>query len=340
MRWIVFLFAAGLSLAGEAAAFDCAKATTDTEKAICADPALKAADDAMAAAYEAVMPKLDAKQQAALKANQQAWLKTREEYCGPVAESRAECIKTRTEQRTNFLIAKPESGPGLATPVVPHLVSKPQTDKTCSGEAAMHIFPPPASSPGEKAFNAEIEKLITSTEGDNGAREVTPDYQYDCDWSLDSTITYASADLIAVAIDMYAFGGGAHGNYARLPLVVDLKSGQTPAFGDIFPDSAKGDLVKACTDGIRAEKIKRFSDVGDPESTKELLAGLDESMKEYAETIAAGVANFAQWIVYADRAEIYFAPYELGSYAEGDYTCPLARDLLAKTAGSKGWIIP
>lgn len=43
-----------LTLATPALAFDCAKATTDVEKAICADPQLKTLDDQLADAYAAV----------------------------------------------------------------------------------------------------------------------------------------------------------------------------------------------------------------------------------------------------------------------------------------------
>lgn len=340
MRFASFLLAgaAGFALAGSASAFDCAKASTDTEKAICADPALKASDDAMGAAYETALARLEPEQQSALKANQKVWLTARDSYCS-ADEGRAVCLKDYTDKRTRFLGGAAESGPGLAVALTPFIVSKPQSKTSCAGDVAVHIFGAAAKTAAERDFDTRIKQLASSVEDENGVREVSPDYEYDCSWSLDSTVTYGSPDIVAVAIDMYTFGGGAHGNYGRLPLVVDLRTGKSPEFATTFPDSAKPELVAACTAGIREEKAKRYAEAGDPESVKELMAGLDDSVKEYAETITAGVSDLSHWIVYEDRAEVYFAPYELGSYAEGDYTCALPKALLVKASAGK-WIVP
>jgi len=51
--WLVLLLMA--SGAAQAASFDCVKAKTPQEKAICTSPKLSAADDSMAAAYKAVL---------------------------------------------------------------------------------------------------------------------------------------------------------------------------------------------------------------------------------------------------------------------------------------------
>ena len=103
--------AAGLVFAPSAFAFDCAKAATPVEKAICDDPALKAADDAMGAAYADVARRVSAEQKPMLKGNQLAWLKRRDEMCmwqdGP---ARTECLLNETNQRADFLRA-------LAAPV-------------------------------------------------------------------------------------------------------------------------------------------------------------------------------------------------------------------------------
>ena len=56
---------------GQAASFDCNKATTETEKAICADPELSALDERMGEAWARLSPLFP-------KANQVNWIHRRD----------------------------------------------------------------------------------------------------------------------------------------------------------------------------------------------------------------------------------------------------------------------
>ncbi|KAA0687829.1 lysozyme inhibitor LprI family protein [Azospirillum brasilense] len=73
-----------LPIAATAASFPCSKATTPTEKAICADPALSALDEKLAATYRAALERLSGASPeegaagAAVKADQRAWLRDRD----------------------------------------------------------------------------------------------------------------------------------------------------------------------------------------------------------------------------------------------------------------------
>lgn len=67
-----------------AASFDCARAASPTEIAICADPALSALDAQMGAAYAARLA-----HDPAVRPIQRAWLKARDEGCG----KEASCLK-------------------------------------------------------------------------------------------------------------------------------------------------------------------------------------------------------------------------------------------------------
>ncbi len=331
---------AAVAFVPSAAALDCATAKTTVEKAICADPALKTADDAMTAVYDGVMPKLVPDQQAALRISQELWLGDRESNCGYIEDGYKECILSKTEARTAYLTAKPESGPGLTTPVLPYLVAKAQTEKACSVQVALPTFGAGATTEGEKAFDAAMVSQIGAADGQFGVRESSPEYPIDCYYSMTSTITYGGPDLIAASIYIDAFGGGAHGIYNVVPVVTDLKTGKAPVLAEHFDAAAVTKLTEACTASLKAEKIKRFTMVDDPEGTKELIAGIDDSLKEYAGTIASHVADFGFWLIFDDRAEVYFGPYELGSYAEGDYVCSLTKAELQAAAGAKGWIVP
>lgn len=68
-------------LQAHASSFECSKAQTATEKLICAKPELSAQDDAMAAAYKALLSKMPKGQQAWLKHSQRDWIELREKEC-------------------------------------------------------------------------------------------------------------------------------------------------------------------------------------------------------------------------------------------------------------------
>jgi uncharacterized protein len=63
------------SMAAQAASFDCAKAKTAQEKAICASPELNAADERMAAAYKAVQASVPAELKEEVLGDQRAWIR-------------------------------------------------------------------------------------------------------------------------------------------------------------------------------------------------------------------------------------------------------------------------
>jgi uncharacterized protein len=71
--WIlsVLVYAA---LQAHAASFDCAKANTPQEKAICASPSLSATDGKMAAAYQALLKQLPTEFREDVRENQRDWL--------------------------------------------------------------------------------------------------------------------------------------------------------------------------------------------------------------------------------------------------------------------------
>ncbi|MFD4837383.1 lysozyme inhibitor LprI family protein [Achromobacter sp. NPDC058515] len=84
-------FAASLAMAGSAAAapsFNCAKAATPVEKAICAHPALAGQDAAIAQQYKEVRGKLDAEAVKSLTADQRYFLSVRDKiYAEPFTGS-------------------------------------------------------------------------------------------------------------------------------------------------------------------------------------------------------------------------------------------------------------
>lgn len=103
-------------MGAEAASFACAKAATPTETAICADPALSALDERLAAAYrEAVKafddtPSGNSKSGAAVKADQRAWLGDRNACAADAA-----CLRAAYERRLAVLGFRPDPAAPAAT---------------------------------------------------------------------------------------------------------------------------------------------------------------------------------------------------------------------------------
>ncbi len=75
---VILLLASGMA---HAASFDCAKAKTPLEQAVCGSPELSAADDEMAAAYKAALAKVPPAMKATVRNDQLAWVHWMEVSC-------------------------------------------------------------------------------------------------------------------------------------------------------------------------------------------------------------------------------------------------------------------
>ncbi len=326
------LCAGALAFTTDAAAFDCGKAATRSEKAICADPAIKAADDEMAAAYTAMLKSLTGEQAKMAKASQVGWLKQRDDNCTYLEDAAefGKCLLDATTARSAFLTGKAESGPGLGYALTPYFLSRAASKTSCTVDFSVYVFGA-AGGAGGKTYDKWVKSNLAGFEESFGGRDPDLGSDFQCDYSAGATVSYASPALISSTLSYYAYTGGAHGNGDTSGITIDLKSGKALTFKDVFPASAVPELVKACTAAIRAEKLVRMPDLAD---------SLDAEMKDYAETITEGVSNFERWAIYDDRAEVIFAAYAVGSYAEGSYDCTLPKALLQSAAGAKGWIVP
>jgi len=78
--WAIFLLA--LPSVAPAQSFNCAKASSPAEKAICANPGLGKLDVALSAAYASRLKSLSKADQGALKAEQRAWVQVRKACYG------------------------------------------------------------------------------------------------------------------------------------------------------------------------------------------------------------------------------------------------------------------
>ena len=83
-----------LPLAASAASYDCSRATTAAEIAVCDNPGLSGLDEEMASLYRSLLYQLPPRQATRLRDDQRSWLVARDS-CG--ADVR--CLRARYQER-------------------------------------------------------------------------------------------------------------------------------------------------------------------------------------------------------------------------------------------------
>jgi len=288
-----------------ALAFDCAKAKTAVELAICDDPAAKRLDDELGAAYAAVRESLGADQQKMLAMSQKRWIAQRE-FCSGGEEDITACVKERTAERLALLSGQPLSGPGIESAIVPQLLVQDGAPGIWDIDIAVLRFAEPKT-PGEELLNGMAKEVIATAplgvreDADTSARLARQDR---------FSITHASPAFMSVRHFFYVNEGGAHGNSGVTNYNIDMASGQMLAIGDVLPEPSAAILTLWCKKQIEAEKLKRVPDLD-----------LAEDMASRDATIAAQVRELAAWSIGEEEIVVSFDPYAVGSYAEGSYEC-------------------
>jgi glucose/arabinose dehydrogenase/uncharacterized protein YecT (DUF1311 family) len=105
--WLFLLLALPAS-AASAASFDCAKASTPTEKQICSDATLSRLDEQLDDAYRTAQKRAESR--VALRDAQRKWLATRRDVCKDVA-----CLRAAYQARIDVLLDESKSNPTTET---------------------------------------------------------------------------------------------------------------------------------------------------------------------------------------------------------------------------------
>jgi uncharacterized protein YecT (DUF1311 family) len=305
LRCGVVCFAVGLALRpGSAPAFDCAKASTAIEKAICSDTALVALEERMTQAYGEVRKALKPKERAALLESQRKWLASRDQCEDVTVEKTGACVREKTEERRALLAGEPVSGPGTGSRMIPMFIQQEGSKTQYAVDFNLIRFARPKSK-AEKLFNAEVDKLAdTAPMGPHGE-------DLDLEIPLESiagmTVGYASPRLLSAEIVRWSFDGGAHGNGSTSHINIDLKRGAFLASEDIFASEARVALKDECKTQIIRQKGEGASMPYNPAE--------DPSFSE--DTIMQAMNGLDHWQFFSDRAVVTFDPYEIGAMSRG-----------------------
>lgn len=149
-------------------------------------------------------------------------------------------------------------------------------------------------------------------------KEADPEYFNSYSLSIEWTLVAQSGDLISIEGFTGAYSGGAHGNYRTDARIHDVSAKADVSLRDLLADSERA--MAASLPVILADIARqRSKKVGGGSSA-------DTFRSEAADAISAGsILDGETGLAMSDIADrfgglvVYFAPYEIGSYAEGAY---------------------
>jgi uncharacterized protein YecT (DUF1311 family) len=316
-------FLAGVGLAALAASpalgLDCQRASSASEKAICADPAALAADSDLGKAFAALHASLDAKARTQLGAAEVAWLALRDSNCaeekGP---SLGPCLARETRARIAFLSGAPDAGPGAPGRLAPVFRMQKGGKGRTDVDVQLLKFVD-AATPAERAFNAAVDHLTNDLENPGKDDPLADQWSYT--WSM--RLAYASPKLISAHADGDSFMGGAHPNSYSVNINIDVARGREARFADLLDKPAADKIFALCLKQVRDEKTSREGSADDDA----------DAAKTLADSVAAATGDLKAWSFGVDAATIAYDPYAVGAYAEGAFSCsapytalrPLAR---------------
>jgi uncharacterized protein YecT (DUF1311 family) len=326
---LVVATAAACMMPQAALALDCARAATPTEKAICGNAALKAADDAMSAAYSALRGRLNPDRAKALTLSQRAFIAQRE-WCGD-GEGALTCIAERTNERVRFLTGGVEPGAltGPAPAMEPHLVQ--QAGDAAAGlhtvDHTVTVFSSPAT-PGERAFNAALRRM--ADDAPLGEDADMKEFNNGNPWesALSSRITLLTPDIISAETEGYSYTGGAHGMSGVSSVSFDRVTGAAIDMPQSIGATGLSALLPLCREQILAAKIERLGG-NDPENPYKF----EEDSNYSDQSVIDGLAEPALWRLEPGKSTVTFNSYAVGSYAEGRYECVFSNAMLNALSG-------
>jgi uncharacterized protein YecT (DUF1311 family) len=301
-----------------ATALDCQRATTSSEKAICADPTALAADADLGKAFAALHASLDPKAKTQLGAAEAAWLALRDSNCADEkGRGLGACLARKTHARIAFLAGAPEAGPGAPGRLAPVLRMQKGGKGRTDVDVQLLKFVD-AMTPVERAFNAAVDRLTNDLENPGADDRLSDQWSYT--WSM--RLAYASPRLISAHADGDSFMGGAHPNSYSVNINVDGARGREATFADMLDKPAADKIFALCLKQVRNEKSMREGSIDDDSGAPKTLA----------ESVAEATGDLKAWSFGADAATVSYDPYAVGAYVEGAFSCSVPYAMLRPLA--------
>lgn len=297
----------------EGASFDCAKATTWIEEAVCEDETLGQLDERLAAAYRQARERSRADGAALerLTDQQRAWLQARD-GC-----KLTPCLRRLYEQRVAELTG---DGAALArSPLGQQRIQESGPHLTI--EAVYPVLPDqgPAATKANEQIRGLVDRVVGTfreqaaeyaagpegeqppgagaTPGAEGSVWEGPDWSL----SLDYDTPHQTERYLAIPFTGYEYTGGAHGMPLILPLIIDLATGNPVGPEGLFAPGTP--WLERLSERSRAALQDR-----------ELLSADEQWLREGT---APSAENYTLLFPGPDGLTVTFAPYSVAPYAAG-----------------------
>ena len=295
-----------------AASFDCNKAGTPLEHAICGDPALSQVDTDMANAFSAARKALSPEASARVLAGQRAWIDFVSRACTDTAEPKTTgsydadgvaCLTNLYSQRTQTL-GRVGTVDGLTVYSVDsyQVVRDPDPEgwnKVATTEVSYAQIDD--TGPEAAAFNAYVQSLASKSglPDDFGDGDGTADYAQTIE------IAGTTPQLIQLAIDDYYYAhGAAHGMYSLAHGQFLRGPERALQAEDVFAGTGWADELAL----LVINRLKQFA-----------ASEYDDAEAIWAEPadVAAAIASPDRWNISAEGIGFQFQPYEVAAYVYG-----------------------
>jgi Lysozyme inhibitor LprI len=305
-----------------ARAIDCTKASQPDEKAICADPVLKAADERLNETYRRVWHERGPADRRGLEALQEDWISARRFSAFPADKLNRQYLLEEIGQRRELLERGEGVGPDKRGRLTYITIDVPADDEKKEESITIHLFKfSRARTAGERLFNSHIENSIDNLDGYTSKeliRSVIKKPQRVNDAgkiTLNIFDTFLSDSFISVVITYWEYSSGmAHGMGTTTYVNIDLEHGIQPKLEDLFERSHLSQIALLCRKNLNyRDDIDGLNvDVRDDNGTVSL-----------SETFLNTAQSIDSWTFSETHAEIDFGLYLLGSYEDGIQSCTL-----------------
>ena len=301
---------AGLAVLGaapiaQAASFDCAKASTPVEEAICSNPELSRRDEVLAKAYATALGGLGDEAKSTMQAGQRAWLGYAGLACTPNAEpfttaltdDQQACLGTVYRGRLGDLAQSRMEGDWRFYPATSYEVVDDPDPDAFQGVATKEISSPRIDDESEMAatFNALMEEADAQAQPDPSSE----DYRTS-DTTQATTVVDVNTHRIALMTDSYWMGhGAAHGNYAITYAHFLIEEERMMEASDLFTDEGWEEALGK----LALEALDRTVEGG--------------IWEESRGDVPTAAADPSRWNLTDEGLEIVFQPYEVTAYAAG-----------------------
>ena len=299
-----------LSPAGKA--FDCSKATTATELAICRSTAARQAEHAMEKAYFSLRGILADKQRKWLLNSQRSWLQARKEQC--LAD--APCLARWARRHARELAA------GLDGPAPYWFVQQGNRYHYAITISAPRFLTP--GTPAQKAYNRWLDRLIAKAPAGRQGEPVLTYGGEPYTHQISVELKRHDRQLLSALADIYEYSGGAHPNSWTRAINLQTGTGRKLDIAKLFDRRARQHLIHECAGQIVDKQDNVYGDRNRESAIKSLL------LEDYPGVVKKHVLNSSFWHFTGGQATIRFDSYAIGPYAAGSFECTFALDRLAE----------